>query len=69
MKRALTVEQIMRNVVLALLPISAFAVYQFGLSALLLLMTTTLVAMGTEFLFARLPGGHVVRPAIREGSL
>ena len=56
MKRALTVEQIMRNVVLALLPISAFAVYQFGLSALLLLMTTTLAAMGTELLFARLSG-------------
>lgn len=62
MKRALTVEQIMRNVVLALLPISAFAVYQFGLSALLLLATTTFVAMGTEFLFARLSGrGNTLR--------
>jgi electron transport complex protein RnfD len=56
------VEQIMRNVVVALLPICAFAVFQFGLSALLLLATTTLVAMGTELLFARLSGrGNTLR--------
>jgi len=56
LKRALTVEQIMRNVVLALLPVCAFAVYQFGLSALLLLVTTTAACMATEYLFARLSG-------------
>lgn len=62
MKRALTVDQIMRNVVLALLPVCAFAVFQFGLSALLLLATTTLVAMWTEYLFARLSGrGNTLR--------
>ncbi|GAB0149897.1 RnfABCDGE type electron transport complex subunit D [Marichromatium sp. PS1] len=46
----------MRSVVLALLPVSAFAVYQFGLSVLLLLITTTVVAVATEWLFARLSG-------------
>lgn len=56
LRRTLTVEQIMRNVVFALLPICAFAVYQFGLSVLLLLVTTTAAAMGTELLFARLAG-------------
>ncbi len=54
LKRARTVPQIMQGVVWALLPICAFAVFQFGLSALLLLVTTTAVAMGTEYLFARL---------------
>ena len=54
LKRATTVPQIMRTVVLALLPICAFAVFQFGLSALLLLVTTTGVAMATEYLFSRL---------------
>ena len=56
LKRALTVEQIMRNVVFALLPVCAFAVYQFGLSALLLLVTTTAACIATEYLFARLSG-------------
>jgi electron transport complex protein RnfD len=56
LKRALTVEQIMRNVVYALLPICAFAMYQFGLSALLLLFTTTAACVATEYLFARLSG-------------
>ncbi len=54
LKRALTVPQIMRGVVIALLPICAFAIFQFGLSALLLLATTTGVAMATEYLFSRL---------------
>jgi electron transport complex protein RnfD len=56
LKRARSVDQIMANVVVALLPIAAFAVYQFGLSALLLLTTTTLVAVASEWLFSRLSG-------------
>ena len=56
MKRALAVEVIMRNVVYALLPIAAFAVYAFGISALALILTTTLTCLGTEYLFARLSG-------------
>jgi Na+-translocating ferredoxin:NAD+ oxidoreductase subunit D len=54
LKRAMTVPQIMRGVIYALLPICAFAILQFGLSALLLLITTTAVAMATEQLFSRL---------------
>lgn len=56
LKRVVTVDKIMRTVVLALLPIAAFAVWQFGLSALLLLLTTTGVAILTEWLFARASG-------------
>ncbi|MEN8175186.1 MAG: RnfABCDGE type electron transport complex subunit D [Pseudomonadota bacterium] len=56
LKNAVTVERIMRNVVTALLPICAFAVYQFGISALALLLATTTAAMGTEWLFSRLAG-------------
>ncbi|MCG5530728.1 RnfABCDGE type electron transport complex subunit D [Halorhodospira halochloris] len=56
MKQASSVEQIMRNVVLALLPVCGFAVYHFGISALALMATTTLVCVLTEQLFTRLSG-------------
>ncbi|MFD2110528.1 RnfABCDGE type electron transport complex subunit D [Thiorhodococcus fuscus] len=56
LKRVMSVERIMRTVVLALLPICAFAVYQFGLSALLLLLTTTGVSIFTEWFFSRRSG-------------
>lgn len=56
LKRALNVQQIMRSVVYAMLPICAFAIWQFGLSAALLLLTTTGAAVATESLFARLRG-------------
>ncbi|WP_296806179.1 RnfABCDGE type electron transport complex subunit D [Thiocapsa sp.] len=56
LKRALSVDRIMRNVVFALLPICAFAVFQFGLSALLLILTTTGAAIATEWFFARASG-------------
>ena len=42
LKQAVTVPQIMRNVVYALVPVCAWSVYAFGLSVLLLLITTTL---------------------------
>lgn len=48
------VEQIMRNVVYALLPIVAMAVYLFGLSALLLVVTTLLSALLAEYAACRL---------------
>lgn len=51
LKRAVSVEQIMRNVVYALLPICAWAVFQFGISVLMLILLTTAVCMGTERLF------------------
>lgn len=55
-KAAPTVEQIMRNVVYALLPIAAFAVWQFGISALALLLTVTSSCLLTEHLFNRAGG-------------
>lgn len=51
LKRAVSVEQIMRNVVYALMPIAAWSVYQFGISAAALIIVTTLSCMGTERFF------------------
>jgi len=50
-KKAISVEQIMRNVVYALLPICAWSVYQFGISALALILVTTGTGMATERFF------------------
>ncbi len=46
----------MRNVVYALMPVAGFAVWQFGISALALILTCTVVAMLTERLFSQLAG-------------
>lgn len=53
-RKAATVAEIMRNVVYALLPLAAYATYQFGISALALMMTTVLACIGTEHLFCKL---------------
>jgi electron transport complex protein RnfD len=55
-KRGVTVERIMLNVVLALLPIALFSVWQYGLSALALIITVTLTCILSERLFNRLGG-------------
>lgn len=51
MKQASSVDQIMRNVCWALLPVCGFAVYNFGVSALAVLITTTIACVLTEQLF------------------
>jgi electron transport complex protein RnfD len=51
LKKAISVDQIMRNVVYALLPICAWSVYQFGISALALILVTTLTCILTESFF------------------
>ncbi len=56
LKKAISVDQIMRNVVYALLPICAWSVYQFGISALALILVTTLTCVLTESLFCKLSG-------------
>jgi len=56
LKQSVTVAQIMRNVVFALVPVCAWSVYAFGFSVLLLLATTTLVCMLSEALFCRISG-------------
>jgi Na+-translocating ferredoxin:NAD+ oxidoreductase subunit D len=50
------VDDIMRNVVYALLPICAFAVYQFGISAAALIAVVTASCVVTEHLLARAAG-------------
>lgn len=54
MKGAISLPQIMRHVIYALLPICAFAIYQFGLSALTLITVVTLSCVLTETLFNQL---------------
>ncbi|TQV86143.1 RnfABCDGE type electron transport complex subunit D [Exilibacterium tricleocarpae] len=48
-----SVEDIMRNVVWALLPATAFAIYAFGIGALLTLSVATLTCVATEHLLCR----------------
>ncbi len=56
LKQTVSTAQIMRNVVYALLPVSAFAVFAFGISVLALLAVTTLACVLTEALSCRLSG-------------
>ncbi|MBU0621296.1 MAG: RnfABCDGE type electron transport complex subunit D [Gammaproteobacteria bacterium] len=48
-----SVERIMKHVVLSLLPVCAFSVWQYGLSALALLLAVTATCLATERLFNR----------------
>ncbi|MDA1014825.1 MAG: RnfABCDGE type electron transport complex subunit D [Planctomycetota bacterium] len=54
----MSVDQIMRNVVVALLPVSAFAVYVFGLAAALVLGTAVASCVATEQMWCRARGQH-----------
>jgi len=54
MKGALSLPQIMRHVIYALLPICAFSIYQFGISAFALITVVTLSCIATETLFNHL---------------
>lgn len=56
LRRGRTVEQIMRNVVYALLPICVFAVVEFGLSAAALIAVCAAACVGTEHLLCRWSG-------------
>lgn len=53
---ASSVDTIMFNVVLALLPVCAFAVHAFGLAALLVLLTAVLSCVFTEHLLCQFSG-------------
>ena len=52
----LSVDTIMRNVVYAMLPLAAFSVWHFGLSALVLLTVTTAGCVLAEHLLCRVNG-------------
>jgi H+/Na+-translocating ferredoxin:NAD+ oxidoreductase subunit D len=56
LKHPVTVTQIMRNVVYALLPVCLFAVYAFGISVLVLLVVTTMTCVFAEAWFCKLSG-------------
>ena len=49
-----TTGNIMLYVIIALLPASAFGVFNFGISALLMLVTTTATAVLTEYVYEKL---------------
>jgi len=51
-----SVDVIMRNVVIALLPVSVFAVYTFGITAALVLAVATLSCIATEHLLCSVTG-------------
>lgn len=51
-----SVDTIMRNVVYALVPVTAFAIYLFGLPALLVLLTATASCVLAEHVLCRLTG-------------
>lgn len=51
-----SVDVIMRNVVYAMLPVCAYAIFQFGISVLALLLVTTGTALLTEHVICRLSG-------------
>ena len=53
-RKAPSIAEIMRNVVYALLPIAAYAVWQFGISALALMLVTVLACLITEHSFCKL---------------
>ncbi|MFO7973913.1 MAG: RnfABCDGE type electron transport complex subunit D [Candidatus Hydrogenedentota bacterium] len=55
-KADVTTDVIMRNVVYALMPICAFAVWSFGLSALTLICATTATCVLTEHLVCKFSG-------------
>jgi H+/Na+-translocating ferredoxin:NAD+ oxidoreductase subunit D len=52
--KGLSTEVIMQNVVWALLPVAIFAVYTFGISALLVIVTSVAACVVTEHLLCRL---------------
>jgi len=51
-----SVDVIMRNVFLALLPVSVFSVYAFGIAAALVLVTAVFSCIATEHLLCRMTG-------------
>jgi len=48
LSKGISTDTIMLNVVLALLPVTAFAVYAFGLNALLVIVTAVIACVATE---------------------
>ena len=56
LRKGIGTDSIMFNVVLSLLPVVGFAVYSFGLSALLVTLTAVISTVATEHVLCRLSG-------------
>lgn len=69
LKATITTPRLMLDVGLGLLPATAAAIYYFGLSAVLVLMATTLTAVATERLFSRRPTSISDGSAVLTGLL
>lgn len=54
-----SVQSVMRDVVIALLPATAFGVYNFGIKALIVLILSVLSAVGAEALYQKAAGQKV----------
>jgi len=64
LRRGVTTPRLMGDVVLALIPVLAAAVWHFGLSALLVVAAASAGAAGAEWAFGRSPRGF----SLRDGS-
>jgi len=51
--------RLMRDVILSLLPVTAAAIWYFGLAAILVLVTATAGTLLTEWFFTRTKGGRL----------
>lgn len=55
-RKPISTDVIMRNVVYALLPVAGFSVYAFGLNALFVIITALIACVATEHVLCRLSG-------------
>ncbi|MBH1941182.1 RnfABCDGE type electron transport complex subunit D [Mobilitalea sibirica] len=60
-RSSITTRDIMRDVLIALLPASIFGIYNFGLRALLVILVTITASVMTEYLYCRLMKKPVYR--------
>lgn len=68
LRQGVTTPGLMRDVLLALVPVLAMATYYFGISALLVTAAATLGAMGAEWLFAPRSGTVSRSARLADGS-
>ena len=60
LKRDVSTPGLMRDVLLALVPVLLVSIWYFGLSVLLVVLAAVLGALGTEWLFGPTPRGHTL---------
>lgn len=60
LRQGVTTPELMRDVLIALIPVLGMAVWTFGIGALLTVATATIGAVGSEWLFGGKPNGHAL---------